>query len=430
MSLAKTLPCESEVEKATSFLRSVLHGYQPLDFAIRFWDGTVYGPEKGKQPRFIMVLKHPGALRKMFLRPNQLTLGEAFIHNDYDIEGDLIDAFALADYLLGLQWSLMDRLRCATYLVALPPRKAAEPGRSAAQLTGSLHSKNRDSQAVTYHYNVSNDFFRLWLDERMIYSCAYFASADEPLDSAQARKLDYICRKLRLKKGERLLDIGCGWGGLIMHAASAYGVEAHGITLSLPQAEFATERIRATGLEGRCRVDVGDYREVTGEGEYDKIASIGMFEHVGQKRLNEYFARTFRLLRPGGGFLNHGIAVDANFTLEDQSFMDRYVFPDGDLLSISSTLHAAESTGFEVRDLESLREHYALTLRHWVKRLEANEQQARAVTDETTCRIWRLYMAGSAHGFECGRLNLYQALMVKPLGGNSGQPLTRADWYM
>ncbi|HEX8960502.1 MAG TPA: cyclopropane-fatty-acyl-phospholipid synthase family protein, partial [Geobacteraceae bacterium] len=301
---------------------------------------------------------------------------------------------------------------------------------NAAHLSGNRHSKKRDSQAVTYHYNISNDFYQLWLDERMVYSCAYFASPDEPLDAAQERKLDYICRKLRLKKGERLLDIGCGWGGLVMHAARDYGVDAHGVTLSRPQAELAGERVRAAGLADRCRVEVLDYRELDGAESYDKIVSVGMFEHVGKVRLAEYFSRAFRLLRTGGAFLNHGIAAGQGYISDDDtSFIDHFVFPDGELLPIGTTLHAAEASGFEVRDLESLREHYALTLRHWVKRLEAAQAQAIAATSEATYRVWRLYMAGSAHSFDCGRDNLYQTLLVKPNRGKSGQPLTRADWY-
>ncbi|HYS43343.1 MAG TPA: class I SAM-dependent methyltransferase, partial [Geobacteraceae bacterium] len=278
--------------------------------------------------------------------------------------------------------------------------------------------------------NVSNGFYRIWLDERMVYSCAYFTSPGDSLDMAQERKLDYICRKLRLNEGDRLLDIGCGWGGLVLHAARNYGVYAHGITLSRPQAELAAQRISAAGLTERCRVEVRDYRELAEEGCYDKIASVGMIEHVGQSRLPDYFAGAFRLLRPGGAFLNHGIAANAGYPLESEhSFISRYVFPDGELIPINRTLDAIETAGFELRDLESLREHYSLTLRHWLKRLEAAVAAAIAASDETTYRIWRLYMAGSAHGFDLGRMNVYQALLIKPDRGSSGLPLTRADWY-
>jgi cyclopropane-fatty-acyl-phospholipid synthase len=263
----------------------------------------------------------------------------------------------------------------------------------------------------------------------MVYSCAYFAKPEEDLDTAQVRKLDYICRKLRLRPGERLLDIGCGWGGLIMHAAAQYGVEAVGITLSVPQAELARKRLHESELNNRCRVEVCDYRDLETNQQYDKIVSVGMFEHVGEELLPEYFRRACRLLRPGGVFLNHGIAYSANYRRRGPSFTDRYVFPDGELLPISTSLRAAELSGFEVRDVESLREHYALTLHHWVRRLEARAEEARCITNDATYRIWRLYMAGAAHGFRTGRLNLYQTLLARPRHGDSGLPLTREDWY-
>jgi cyclopropane-fatty-acyl-phospholipid synthase len=297
-------------------------------------------------------------------------------------------------------------------------------------LSGARHSIERDRLAVTYHYDVSGDFYKLWLDSRMVYSCAYFASPDDDLEVAQERKLDYICRKLRLRPGERLLDIGCGWGGLVIHAAERYGVEAVGITLSGGQAELASERIRRAGLADRCRVEVRDYRQMDDPEGYDKLVSVGMFEHVGEAMLPEYLGRAWRLLRPGGVFLNHGIARSATEPAEGgPSFLDRYVFPDSELVPISTTLRAAEMSDFEVRDVESLREHYALTLRRWVSRLEEHRDEACRAADETTYRIWRLFMSASAYGFEVGRLNLYQTLLVKPSRGESGLPLTRADWY-
>jgi len=251
------------------------------------------------------------------------------------------------------------------------------------------------------------------------------------LDTAQERKLDYICRKLRLKPGQRLLDIGCGWGGLVIHAAQHYGVEALGITLSEPQAELANQRIAEAGLSGRCQVKVLDYREVNDWGGFDALASVGMFEHVGEDLLEVYFRQAFRLLRPGGLFLNHGIAHRATDPkTKGPTFSNTYVFPDGELVPISTTLRVAEAVGFEVRDVESLREHYALTLRHWVRRLEAHHGEALRYVDEPTYRVWRLFMSGSAHGFTMGRLNVYQSLLVKqgPRGEN-GLPLTRADLY-
>lgn len=264
----------------------------------------------------------------------------------------------------------------------------------------------------------------------MVYSCAYFDTPEDDLDTAQLRKLDYICRKLRLRPGERLLDVGCGWGGLILYAAKHYKVDALGITLSAPQAKVVSEQIRQAGLADRCRVAVCDFRDMEGDGRFDKIASVGMFEHVGEKLLPTYFSRAWRLLKPGGVLLNHGISYSATYHRRGPSFIDRYVFPDGDLVPLSSSLHAAETSGFEVRDVESLREHYTLTLRRWLHRLEEHADAARQITSNKTFRIWRIYLSGSAHGFSSGRLNVYQTLLCKPsVHGRSGLPLTREDWY-
>ncbi|HXV22235.1 MAG TPA: cyclopropane-fatty-acyl-phospholipid synthase family protein [Desulfuromonadales bacterium] len=417
------------VRRALRFLETLLAGYRNTPYAVRFWDGTLWNPGGG-EPRFTLVLRHPGALRRMFLAANELTLGEAYIYDDFDVEGDLEAGISFADYLFELRQGLPEKLRNARYLLSLPARERPGSLRQAARLAGQAHSRERDSQAITYHYNVSNDFYRLWLDERLVYSCAYFAAPDDSLEAAQERKLDYLCRKLRLQPGERLLDLGCGWGGLILHAARHYGVEAFGITLSEPQAELANERIRAAGLAGRCRAEVLDYREVDEAAGFDKLVSVGMFEHVGQVRLQDYFAKAWRLLRPGGAFLNHGIAKSLARPLpEGPSFIDRYVFPDGELLPIATTLRTAESCGFEIRDLESLREHYLLTLRQWIGRLEASHEEAVRLTDEVTYRVWRLYMAACAYCFRTGSLNLYQALLVRPDGDDSRLPLTRADWY-
>ncbi len=424
-------PTDKAVAHSLAFLQALLGDYHPRDFSVRLWDGSQW-PAETISPRFTLILKHPGALRQMFRdTTTDLCLGEAYVYDDFDIEGDIEATFPVADYLMGLDWSLTTRLRMGWELLHLPgKREHSGDGRRAATLSGQPHSVERDRQAVTYHYDVSNDFYALWLDRRMVYSCAYFASPDEDLDTAQERKLDYICRKLRLRSNERLLDIGCGWGGLVIHAAQHYGVDALGITLSRPQAELANERIRQAGLGDRCRVEVRDYRELDEPEGFDKLVSVGMFEHVGEALLPVYFRQAWRLLRPGGAFLNHGIARRATDPLpKGPTFSDRYVFPDGELVPINVTLHHAEEAGFEVRDVESLREHYALTLRHWVRRLEAHHEQALQVVDEPTYRVWRLFMSGSAYGFSVGRLNVYQALLVKPDQGDSRLPLTRADWY-
>lgn len=425
--LEKSLFGETPTVVCAEFLDALLADYPRRDFQVRLWDGTTCGTER--QPRFTLVLKHPGALRAMFLSPSELALGEAYVDDDYDIEGDIEAAFDLADYLLGQERSLWQSLDLTARLRRMPGSDLLRTGLHPAGLPGPVHSKDRDRQAVRYHYDLPAEFYALWLDRRMVYSCAYFAKPEEDLETAQVRKLDYICRKLRLRPGERLLDIGCGWGGLIMHAAAHYGVEAVGITLSVPQAELARKRLHESELNNRCRVEVCDYRDLETNQQYDKIVSVGMFEHVGEELLPEYFRRACSLLRPGGVFLNHGIAYSANYRRRGPSFTDRYVFPDGELLPISTSLRAAELSGFEVRDVESLREHYALTLHHWVRRLEASAEEARRITNDATYRIWRLYMAGAAHGFRTARLNVYQTLLARPRQGDSGLPLTREDWY-
>jgi cyclopropane-fatty-acyl-phospholipid synthase len=410
-------------------LKEELADYAGKPFRTRLWNGATW--DMAGNPKFTLVVNNVEALRRLFLEPTEMGLGEAYIAGDFDVEGDMEAAFELGDYLL-------DRVKAShfsslplTLLEKIPSHEEPIAGRERAELHGAVHSKNRDEQAIRYHYDLPPEFFELWLDPRMLYSCAYFSNGDDTdLDAAQDSKLEYIAKKLRLRPGEHLLDIGCGWGGLIVYAAAQHGVQAHGVTLSLRQAEVARKRIHDAGLDRQCRVDVCDYRDIESGRQFDKIVSIGMFEHVGEALLPEYFRQVWQLLREGGAFLNSGIASSLPYSRrKGSSFNDRYVFPDGELVPISKSLSVAESTGFEVRDVESLREHYALTLRQWVRRLEACQDKAREITDETTYRIWRLYMAGSEHWFRTGMINLYQTLLVKSRHGESGMPLTRADWY-
>lgn len=419
---------QTALHPALSVLDELLGHCPEHDFQIRLWDGTTWG--QTDSPKFTLVVKSPEAMRRLFLANNEFSLGESFVAGEFDVEGDIEAAFALGDYLLskkdGLGFITSWSLGAFDKLSSQATRGSNEL--PSTELSGAVHSKQRDRAAIRYHYDLVPEFFALWLDPYMIYSSAYF-SDDSDLDRAQDRKLDYLCKKLRLQAGDHLLDIGCGWGGLLVYAARHFSVDALGITLSVRQAETARARIRDAGLEKHCRVEVCDYRELELSQQFDKIVSIGMFEHVGKALLSEYFGRAWHLLRPGGVFLNSGIAAVPSRVHKGPSFVDRYVFPDGELVSLGTSITAAETAGFEVRDVEGLREHYAMTLREWVRRLENRAAEATRLTDEVTYRIWRLYMAGSAYQFNLGDLNLYQLLMAKPLHGNAGIPLTRADWY-
>jgi cyclopropane-fatty-acyl-phospholipid synthase len=428
---------EPVIRRTTDLLEHVFPS--PRHFGIRLWDGTEL-PVEGDSA-FHLVLGHAGALRRMFTPPVELSMGEAFIRDDFDIEGDIFSAFALMDGLASRSFSAGEILKMGLDLLALPVSGPARPqGRGPLQLRGAVHSLERDRAAVQYHYDVGNDFYSLWLDKNLQYSCGYFPTGREDLDTAQELKLEHICRKLRLQPGERLLDIGCGWGGLARYAAQKYGVNVLGVTLSKNQKAYADEAIARSGLQGRVAVELKDYR-ILGDESFDKIVSVGMFEHVGRSHLPEYFAHTYRLLKPGGLFLNHGISQRAGLEKARQGFIQkrvlglgifqqRYIFPDGELIPVSEVNLMAENAGFEVRDLENLREHYALTLRQWVNRLAARRTEAVKASDEVTYRTWRLYMSSSAYGFESGSLNVNQTLLAKlTFDGKSSVPSTRADLY-
>ncbi len=404
-SVFKLIPSRFTIES----LDHLFAGYPKNDFQVRLWDGTQWGC--GEHPRFTLILNSPSALWQLIHAPSELTLGEAFIFDDLDVEGDLQAAFEVGDFLVSASKQNHAGTPFLAKLLSFPERSREKE--SQAHLEGEVHSKDRDRQAIHYHYDLPAEFYALWLDKAMVYSCAYFENIDDSLDSAQVKKMNYICRKLQLKPGERLLDVGCGWGGLLLHAAKHYGVDAVGITLSVRQAEFSRERIRESGLQEHCRVEMTDYRDLEVYWPFDKIVSVGMFEHVGEAHLDDYFRQLWKLLANGGLLLNSGIAASATYKRIGPSFIDRYVFPDGDLVPISTALVSAENSGFEVLEIESLREHYALTLDHWVRRLESHEVEAERITDRTTYRIWRLYMAASAHAFRTGRDNVYHSLLNK-----------------
>ncbi|HKX37481.1 MAG TPA: cyclopropane-fatty-acyl-phospholipid synthase family protein [Burkholderiales bacterium] len=396
---------ESRVEKAIDGLRGA-----GLPLAIELWNGKRY-QLSGDAP---VTLRIPGAAAlKYFIGANLAKLGEAYVEGHIDVEGPIREVLRAAE---GLSRFL----------------GGDKKGRRPRLLN--LHTRSRDARAIQYHYDVSNDFYALFLDREMVYSCAYFRTGEEDIHAAQAQKLDHICRKLRLEPGDRFLDIGCGWGALVRWAAKHYGVDATGITLSKNQHALANERIAAEGLGERCRVLLQDYRDVPGEAVFDKIASVGMFEHVGLKNLPVYFGAIRRLLKDGGVAMNHGItAIDPDSRavgLGGGEFIGKYVFPHGELPHLSLALREMCAAGLEVMDVETLRLHYAKTLWQWSARLEANIAEARRHTDEKRVRIWRTYLAGCAHAFEKRWVTIQQVLVTKTLEPRANPlPWTREYIY-
>lgn len=425
------------VEKAKDVVRRVFRSYTG-SLAIRFWNGETVQLGAGS-PRATMVFHAPGPFRELVLYRNPLRLAEAYFQGLVDVEGNLFAALEQKEHLRSLSFSAPERFSLLAAALLLgngtdiskdSQAEMRQPGNRPA-LFSRKHSKSADRKAIAFHYDVSNEFYRLWLDEEMVYSCAYFESAEESLEQAQRNKLDYICRKLRLKQGERLLDIGSGWGALICWAAKHYGAQAHGVTLSRNQYEYAKRKIREQGLEKLVAVELRDYRDVSGNMLYDKIVSVGMFEHVGLKNLPFYFRTAHRLLKADGLFLNHGITHDEEGWRKTPAttFINRYVFPGGELDTVSNVQRVMERCQFEILDIEALRPHYALTLRHWVRRLEDRREEALRHVSEATYRVWRLYMAACSLEFESGGTGVYQILASKKEKSPAVAPLTRRDLY-
>jgi cyclopropane-fatty-acyl-phospholipid synthase len=413
-------------ERSLAVLSALFDEQLGRDVGVRLWDGTAVPAPDG---RFELIVRAPFGLRAAFAPPLDLNPGRAFVEGWIDIAGDIEAAVDTVERRVD-RLSKLALARLAARLMRLPaPPKSAERG---IRLSGKTHSKARDAAAISFHYDLPVAFYRTFLESDLVYSCAYWDQGVATLAAAQRAKLDYVLDKLRLQSGERFLDIGCGWGSLVIRAAQR-GARAVGITLSRRQREEAVRRIAAAGLEGAARVELRDYRELSGAGEFDAIASIGMVEHVGRERLGEYFGVAYDALKPGGLFLNHGItgqSRDGKGYRGRRDFMGRYVFPDGDLVALDTRVRCAEAAGFEVRDVENLREHYARTLHAWVANLAANRDAAIDATDERTERIWRLYMSASARGFGLGRLGLVQTLLAKPRrDGTTRVPSTRRDLY-
>ena len=374
--------------------------------AVRTWTGETWGPDDAAAT---LVLNHPSAFRVMLMPPSDLVAGEAYVFGDVDIEGDIFSALAFAAGLDQARRHPVKALKLMRKLRKLPDAPGHSDQRPAR--SGRLHSKERDEGAVRHHYEAGNVFFASFLDPAMVYSCAYFLNSDETLEDAQRRKLDLVCRKLQLSPGQRLLDVGCGWGALVIHAARHYDVEAVGVTVSPQQAEEARRRAREAGMEERVSIHLQDYREI--EGRFDAIASVGMFEHVGSRELGTYFGHLSELLGPRGILLNHGITTRHRKSRGKPNFVTTYVFPDGELHPIEMSIVAAEAAGLQVRDLESLRPSYALTLRRWIANLEGSPIDD-TPEDQVRHRLFRLYLAGSALAFENGGTDVYQMVAVKP----------------
>jgi cyclopropane-fatty-acyl-phospholipid synthase len=423
----------ASVKIADAFLQLV-DGDLPL--RVTAYDGSAAGPEDAP---FGFELKNERGLSYLMTAPGDLGLGRAYVSGDLVVTGvhpgDPYEGLkALQKGLKFKMPSPAEAVRLATGLglshlkpPAPPPQEHLPRWRRAAE--GLRHSRKRDREAIHHHYDVSNTFYEYVLGPSMTYTCAVFPNADATLEQAQYYKYDLVAQKLGLRPGMRLLDIGCGWGGMALHAARHYGAEVVGITLSKEQVAYASAAARDAQLDERVQFRIQDYRDVRGE-QFDAISSIGMFEHVGLARLHEYFRGVHSLLLPGGRFLNHAISRPPGHRPRffRYGFIDRYVFPDGELHEIGNVVSAIQADGFEVRHVESLREHYALTLRQWVRNLEAQWEEAEQLAGSARARIWQLYMAASALLFETGRVQIHQTLAVRADGGRSGMPL-RPDWH-
>ncbi len=391
-----------------------LRAKTPLPLRVRLWQGDEI--DLSERPSVTLHLRSIAAARRL-IRPDLHALGEAYVEGMIDLDGPVSEAIEIASRLsaAGSERQRLGRL----------PRWLAR------------HSRRQDQMAIAHHYDVSNAFYEHFLDPRMVYSCAYYQRGDEDLATAQLQKLDHVCRKLRLAPGQRLLDIGCGWGALVIRAAQRFGVQAVGITLSRNQYELARERVERAGLSRQIDIRLQDYRDVPAEGGFDRIASIGMFEHVGLANLGAYFRQIHDLLKPGGIAMNHGITastVDSRWVgMGAGEFIDRYVFPNGELPHVSRAISELSAAGLELADAESLRRHYALTLAAWSAAFERHQSALQAIAGERITRIWRVYLAGCAHAFAHGWINLYQLLAfrptVAPRGLQSPLPLTRDYMY-
>jgi cyclopropane-fatty-acyl-phospholipid synthase len=422
-------PGGSAADVLDPFIRLVVGSGVPVRF--EFWDGSAIGPTDGVGT---LHIRSADAVRRILWSPGELGVARAFVAGDLTIEGDIYQLLrTLHDTSprdlrqVGLRTlpTMVDAARRLGVLGPPPPPPAEE-----CRPVGRLHSPARDATVISHHYDVGNEFYRLVLGPSMTYSCGRFVEAGTTLEEAQSAKYELICRKLGIDTmtGARLLDVGCGWGSMAMHAARVHGARVVGVALSREQVDEATRRVAEAGLDGQVEIRLQDYRDLRGE-RFDAISSIGMFEHVGSQRMTLYFETLHGLLAPTGRLLNHAISKPGGSRLGRRSFVGRYVFPDGELVDVSEVVRAMQRAGFEVRDVESLREHYSRTLHHWVANLEEHWDEAVALVGLPRANIWRLYMAASANGFDDGGLAIHQVLGIVPRsGGASGMPPTRTGW--
>ena len=411
---------------------AIVLGAEDIPVRVQAWDGSEAGPPDAP----LVMFRSRRALRRILWSPGQLGLSRAYVSGDIDAPGDIFETFAalnsIAKFAEGAPArkltvrEVLKLVRTAVRLGALGPNPAPPPEEANVGRHGRRHSKKRDAAAISHHYDVGNDFYALVLGPSLVYSCAVWENEQTGLEAAQEAKLDLVCRKLGLQPGMRVLDVGCGWGSFALHAAKRYGVDVVGVTLSSEQAALASKRVAEAGLTDRVEIRIQDYRDVN-DGPFDAVSSIGMSEHVGSEQMPRYTSQLRDLLRPGGRLLNHAISWNAGPTDPDpDSFIPRYVFPDGEMLSLGEMVTALEAARLEVLDVEALRRHYALTLRAWVRNLEDQWDQAVESGGAGRARVWRLYMAASALGFEDGTTGVNQILVQK--GGGDEPPLRRSAW--
>jgi cyclopropane-fatty-acyl-phospholipid synthase len=422
---------DPEVAAALDIVRELFAGYERPDYAVRFWDGTIWQPDANVAPTFTLVFKHRGSMRRTFWPPSPMSFGSSFIFGDIDVEGDMVAFTYFGRFLEATpkRISLWRRMMIGLKIFRLPKYEPPRVGRGPARLRGKVHSLERDQQAIRYHYDLSNDFFRIALGPSMVYTSAIWEPGDD-LETAQRRKLDLLYTKLRLKPGERLLDIGCGWGAPLMHAAKHYGAKCVGVTISERQAEHARKSIQDAGLSEQCRIELRDYRELSEPNSFDKIVMIEVGEHFGFEQTKVYFRKCFELLRPGGQLMIQQITVfGTRRGPATRRVGNAFVFPDGELVPCSWLLQCAENAGFDVRDVESIREQYPKTLDCWLGNVEANKDEIIALTDAASYQTFRLYFGAAKYGYETNIYNLHHMLFVKPDGNASPVPESRHDWY-